>query len=573
MLVGLAIVTLSSCAITNIAEPSVVESGGTRTVPGASLVTREGIPFLSLSGSYEEMGFQYGSLLREELKRTVKEMDSLVKSAASLAPWYASPFVPLYLRLESSSRMNEIPEKYRHEIEGISRGSGISSSDLALLVFFPDMVSSISCTSVVGPGSNGVLHARNLDFVPPGLLGKQPIIIDYHPEGKIHYTLASIVGSFPGLTGMNDSGITASLNQVVLVKNSKGGAGPIGYKLRDILESAGTLAEVDSELSSYGTNQGWILTIGSQKDRTWAIYDIAGDKIVKRKAQAGPMFAVNTFEDRKLDESTMSISEDLAGFNIRRMKRLSSMIDAGPRFSVDGLLRILSDTNTEAYGPQVGFFTVNNYETVQTVIMDPEKNRLYMASAPGYAAWGRVIAYDRVTGTVSSYREADPRLDSPEVKNLSAWIDNYFAKPTDCETYVDLSANSPECMVEMALRIEDMGKLTIDSSKLLDVLDSLIDRYPGYAWPLYRKAELFLKKGRYREALEYAERGLSAAVLYPDDEVSLVALAARSCEKLGLKEEAHRYATMALKSIEPYTGGKFERKVRDELDGIAGSIP
>jgi predicted choloylglycine hydrolase len=136
-----------------------------------------------------------------------------------------------------------VPRKYRRELIALSRGSGVAFMDIATTAFGGVGVDA-ACTSVLAGGKNGLLHAQNLDF-EPAYLGEFPVTVEYNSPGKFRYMHLGIAG-IPGIFhGMNEKGISVTVNYGDGTYNRANKGLPMGYKLREILERARCIDDVE----------------------------------------------------------------------------------------------------------------------------------------------------------------------------------------------------------------------------------------------------------------------------------------------------------------------------------------
>src|SRR5512138_230332 len=100
-------------------QAPVIEKGIRRFGP-ASLEYREGVPFLRLSGSYYDMGYQYGALLKEEIRTTYAEMDKSVKAFFSIVPPVLRALARTIVSCKASKKGKTIPRQYQDEMRGFA---------------------------------------------------------------------------------------------------------------------------------------------------------------------------------------------------------------------------------------------------------------------------------------------------------------------------------------------------------------------------------------------------------------------------------------------------------------------
>ena len=173
-----------------------------------------------------------------------------------------------------------MPRKYRRELVAMARGSGVSFIDMASTAF-GGVIFDAACTSVLAGVEKGVIHAQNLDF-EPAYLGEFPVIVEYDHPGKFRYMHLGIAG-IPGMFhGMNEKGISVTVNYGDGTYNGGNTGLPMGYKLREILERAENIEDVQRILHETGPDElGWIVTVASASERCGAVFDIFNGEITK----------------------------------------------------------------------------------------------------------------------------------------------------------------------------------------------------------------------------------------------------------------------------------------------------
>jgi hypothetical protein len=319
----------------------------------------EGIPFLKLYGNYYEMGLQYGYLLKDTLLE-IHEKIMPFKSKISVGEFYQ--------HLQSN-----MPDKYKDFLAGVSKSTAISYEDLLIGSFYEFTIN--ECSSILAKinfhGSVFLLHAKNRDTSN----GKNQLIIEFNPEKEYMYIVTATTGALFIHEGVNEKGISITGNA----------APPSSYKVkylpkddiyRMILESAGSLSEVDQIINNYKSDYAEIITIGSASENNGAIYDIGNLKRVKHEMlEKKYLFVTNKF-----------LSDDLTPSNIRfscpRYRKISDLVKIKPINSVDDLIDLLATS------------PINNINTINSIIFNAKKKESYFAFSAGYAARTKWFKYD-----------------------------------------------------------------------------------------------------------------------------------------------------------------------------------
>jgi hypothetical protein len=339
-------------------------NNGTYSYGSGELKYTNDIPFLRVQGSYYDMGKQYGALLKERL-------DAII---ADIEPIKTNALAQLGMSLELLAQQLEpiLPGCYKDELRGISDGSGISYEEILVYSFTAELISFIACSAILYKVGSRLLHTRNLDYGYPQILGKYPVIVEYNGEGILSFTSISIIGYAPVLSGINEKGISVTLNSGPGNNlSSTSLTGP--YKARQILENAVNISDVDNLLEDFTTGIGWIFTVGSTNETNGIIYDVAVNG--NRRNSLGKdsyLFVTNDF-----------LSSDLRNGDLMDCKRYAAISDHMKNdiiTGVDDLIAVLRDRSLTGMGG------INNGWTLHSMVFDFSNFKIYFAFAQGYAA-------------------------------------------------------------------------------------------------------------------------------------------------------------------------------------------
>jgi len=343
----------------------------------------EGIPFLKLSGTYYEMGLQYGTLLKDEFQEIYRELIPYKSEILAKQP----NDLPRQLEKLTS-------EKFIQQIKGMSDGSGAPYVDLLLAAYF-GVLERGGCSSILAkindPNGLRLLHGRNLDYGKG--MGKYPIVIEYQPAGEFKHLAIGIMASAGLSEGMNEKGITVSGNSAPgdLKNHSIQNTSP-DIKFREILSSSSSLKDIDERMKGYACDAGNVFTLGSGYENDGIIYDLNYGN-VKRNYYNGQnhLFATNGYVHQDLNPER----DDL------RYQIIASYVKDGRVNSVDGMMELLSDPGTS--------FGVNNSSTIHSVIFDPKNKTVYLAFHTKFAAWSQWLKFDWEKDLATVYREAEQK--------------------------------------------------------------------------------------------------------------------------------------------------------------------
>jgi len=551
-----------------------IVTDGVKQFEGGTLRYIENVPFLSISGSYYDMGLQYGVLLKGEVQEMMEQhLAGLKASIFSRLPWYIRPFGSIILHFKLKSMEKTLPQKYLDELKGLVDETGVSYNDVLFGAFGAELLT-FGCSSFVKKTPQGIIHGRSLDYQFP-FLGRAPVVVEYAPKGKLKYTTVGFVG-FPGaLSGMNEEGITVSLDAAPMYKTNSKRTIPICYQMREILEKACTIEEVDELLKGYQTEQGWLLIVGSLRDEMGVVYDIAGKEIVKNVMRGDHITATNYFLDEELRHKYMTIGCAGVPGNIARWEILEEKISKLAASGVNQAIDALGNADFYDYEDVLvaGNVTTNNEGSLQSIVMCPREETIYFSSTGGYSGWGRFMQYDVKTHEASIYREADPHSKGKRFQELLDWwerILEIMVKNNQKEG-VNFTRDVKEpTLFQLSFLVwaYDKNKSMLDDSKIMDKLDRAIEKYPDYSVPYLFKAKVLLEKEQFEGAINYASQALETLINFPDTRREAYEILAKAFKGLKNMEKAQYYAKQCINLLEQYAIGKDEKKAEKEMRDI-----
>jgi predicted choloylglycine hydrolase len=524
---------------------------------GGEMVLKQGIPTLTVAGSEYEMGLQYGVLLKDQLHAINRESRSFLRQ---LIPWYAKPFSNFYFNWQAGRIKDRIPQRYQEELRGIAAGAGLREREVWLFASFPEIF--LGCTSILTRVDGEVILARNLDFLP--FLGKYPVVVHYHPIGKTAFTSIGVTGYGGVLTGFNTSGIGLSLNTIVMEEKTPSKEVLMGYQNRHLLETSGSLSEADELLRDFSSEVGWAVSIASSADQNGAVYEIASSGIRKHDLDDRDFLVVNnSFLDEDLRHRHMGVLTAASFRNQGRHEALKAQLQENPVSHRDDLMDLLASVQFYAYddiGLGWGHYTVNNEQTIQSILMDTHYNEFWLAVGEGFAGFSPYLRYDLHHRSGSFYREG--RCESAVLELLERRdriMECYLASEYQGLADMIRGMETPSRyemagLAEMILE-EDV---TLDRDWLKAVIESERNRFDQLPELAIANARILLAEGRWAEAAETLATALTMAHLYEADQVMIYRYLAEALHKTGDQEKAREYAKRCLAMMEGYAIGEDE---------------
>jgi hypothetical protein len=225
---------------------------------GGWLEERDGVKILHLTGSYYDMGYQHGFLLKDEIRESMRTQ--LV--------FFEDHGFPYEKILRTGNIMNiHLPPEYIDEMQGMAKGADIPLEDVIVLNTMPALLNIVfaeACCEIALWGDatiNGkLLHVRswdwNLYLVDPetGIsLQENMILIVRTPlVGYASLSVPQNPGDIISWNGVNEKGIVIGENSCLTEDISYQGISP-AFRMRMVLDQCATGEEALAILTSNRT--------------------------------------------------------------------------------------------------------------------------------------------------------------------------------------------------------------------------------------------------------------------------------------------------------------------------------
>jgi predicted choloylglycine hydrolase len=334
----------------------------------AELRYRSGLPVLTVGGSPEEVGEAVGVLAMRPAQRMLDyPRDSL---AMYRAGWLHGVLAWLGERL-----VRRFPAEYHRELEGMVRGSGIERAQAVVGNTLFDIKKFFACSALLVEAERSAtgapLMGRNLDYPSLGYAHEYGLVTVYRSagtgsNGRQRFAFASV--GFPGLvgclSGMNEAGLCVAVLecfQAPLFTCRINLAGiTYGVCIRRMLESCATIDEAKALLKRLRRTTLFNLAL-ADRERV-AVLEVTTRRVVERPARRGACVCTNHF----CTEAMRPAWQRNIYTTLDRHAVLAQAERGCERFGVAELHQGLH----AASQPD---------ETLQTMVFEPAKGRLYLA--------------------------------------------------------------------------------------------------------------------------------------------------------------------------------------------------
>jgi hypothetical protein len=227
------------------------------SLDGGWLEEQNGVQILHLNGSYYDMGFQHGTLLKDDIWISLRTQMAYCEDN----DYSFEEILDVWDIMESY-----LPEHYKQEMQGVADGADMSFEQVAVLNTIPEIFNNLyedACCGISLWGdatTDGTLyHIRSYDW-PFNLTDPETgtyfqeisLIIVRTPENGY----ASITPEYPGdvsaYNGINEQGIVVGENTCITKDITRNGISP-AFRMRRVMDEAATAEEAIDILTSNRT--------------------------------------------------------------------------------------------------------------------------------------------------------------------------------------------------------------------------------------------------------------------------------------------------------------------------------
>lgn len=190
---ALAVVVLSSCA-------------GNDDRSKASVTDVNGIDVVSLYGTWEEMGEQYGELAGRHLRHVDEFISGIIDGNGPKRDSIIAVSNKLYSRY---------PYRFRQFFKGMEKTSGLTMEQL-LKINAVEYAEGYFCSGIAAWGeyaSGDLVYGRNYDAMSYAPIGEDVIITVFHPsDGSLATATIGYAGEIYAVNAINEKGVFLELN-------------------------------------------------------------------------------------------------------------------------------------------------------------------------------------------------------------------------------------------------------------------------------------------------------------------------------------------------------------------------
>ncbi len=300
----------------------------------------------------------------------------------------------------------------------------------------------VGCTSFASWGNKSedrkLLIGRNFDFYFGEPFARDKIVAFYRPDSGYQFMSVTWAGFSGVVSGMNEKGLTITLNSAKSDIPTKGKA-PVSIIARQILQYAATIQEAYDIAQSFDSFVAETFLIGSRVDGKAGLIEKSPDKTDLFLSEGEQMIVTNHFQGNQLLHDPLNqeyMQEEVSTYRYARVEQLmDSLAPLNPK-KIATILRDKEGLN----GKDIGLGNekaINQLIAHHSVIFSPDDMMVWVSCAPyqlgDYLAYDlkRIFAEEKPLSGASEYSDslslpADPFLSTESYQKFA-----FFAQTRD----------------------------------------------------------------------------------------------------------------------------------------------
>lgn len=363
----------------------------------------QGIHVLRLEGSWREMGWQHGALLREAIPRgPLPHFRRYVADALAdaLGP-RAARVAGRLLRETVGRRISwSFPPWARGALEGLADGAGLTRREVMDAAVMPESwlwvikramdmdpppvaPATGGCTSALAWGAatdgGGLLHGRNFDYQGVGAWDAEQAVVFCRPDdGQPFVSVVAAGILFGGVTAMNASGLTLGIHQHMGCDAFKLGGTPTGIAGDDLIRHATDLDEAEAILDRYTPCGCWTYVVGSAREGAVLCYEVTPKGRAALRLDGETAAYSNAYRDPDMAVHERLLYPAHWRNSLCRLERTQALLEQH-RGAIDGdvISSILGDMGEDGCHFERA---IRMIVTTGSVVFAPDQDRLWVGT-------------------------------------------------------------------------------------------------------------------------------------------------------------------------------------------------
>lgn len=366
-LTALIICVMLLCTGLSAAEEAISFNDADQSFEQGVKVRRNGISVVSLSGTWREMGRQYGALMKDELAEVYLFVQAIIEYSVGNAEQAESII---------SQQVRQTPYRICEFFEGAAETSGLTVEQLQAVNAVERIGGLPRCSAVFCWGeyaAGPLVIGRNYDYSEAFALLKDDVAVTvYHPaDGSLATATIGYVGEIYAVNALNEKGIFMELNNGTPSANIKSPNMRITgtTALFSEMFEADDLNDWELFFNTTNCSSSYIINLADSKEAKSYEWCPIGVKQGGADLPEGLLVSTNYYVNSDWMFNTPSDAASWEG--LTRRKNLISLCDASKGKIDDQKMRSIIETTLKDGGAQ-------NELTVYQIVAVPETRDIWL---------------------------------------------------------------------------------------------------------------------------------------------------------------------------------------------------
>jgi hypothetical protein len=337
---------------------------------------------------------------------------------------------------------------------------------------------------------------RNFDFYVGDDFAKTKIIQFVNPDQGHKFVSLSWGGMIGVLSGMNDSGLTLTLNSDKSEIPSHTGT-PVSLIAREILQYASTIDEAYAIAKKRSCFVAESFMIGSAKDRKIAIIEKTPEITSIYYSSKPRIVCANHFQSKELRNTKVNVENMQDSTSVYRYQRVEELLNDIPLMDEKKLAQLLRDKlgHDNKWIGMGNEKSINQLLAHHAIIFQPYQKNLWISSFPfnqgKFLALNLDEVFEKSVNEYSTFKISDVSKEIPEDPFMHTDTFAYYIK------FHELDNKMKSYLI--------YGNGNVDLNEALGLIKYNPDFYNGYVLA----ADYLDKKSNYVEALKMYKLALT----------------------------------------------------------------
>ena len=362
-----------------------------------------------VSGSPFELGVKNGKLSQQLI------VDQEIAFTQQIRQMIPSPGYLKFLRYVTGfinrNLPNHVTEEYKEEIYGVSMAAADSFSwvgtkysrilnyhaahDIGHALQNLMLVGCTSFSAWDSKTTNGsMLLGRNFDFWVGDKFSENKIVAFYKPEKGNKFAFVTWGGFTGVVSGMNDKGLTVTINAARSDIPWAGAATPVSLVAREILQYAANINEAIAIAHKRKMFVSESFLVGSAADHKAVLIEKTPDTLSIYDAASDHLLCTNHYQSKLFQQQKLNKEQKANSASVYRYERLQELLQQNYPLTPEKIANILRDRRG-LHNANIGDGNekaVNQLIAHHSVIFQPDSLRMWVSTQPWQL--GTYVCYD-----------------------------------------------------------------------------------------------------------------------------------------------------------------------------------